>query len=135
MIFLTYVYPIILMESFIRTLFTENPYQSFSVDEIEDAILENQDKIENTFIYNDTLALEIKGWFERFECEPEFCSKEQDRLVYYPDVKINKRLDKQSIRISELEKQIKENNKKIEDLTKKLEELSVKDTKKKFFLF
>jgi predicted RNase H-like nuclease (RuvC/YqgF family) len=132
------------MESFIRTLFTQNPYHSFTVDDIKEAILENQDKIQNVsvFIRNDSLAEKIKHFLDKFMDEAGFMFGEPDKLMYYPDVKINERLDEQkeiiseqNKRISELQKQIEENNKKIEELTKKLEELSVKDTKKKFFLF
>lgn len=132
------------MESFIRTLFTQNPYHPFTAEDIKDAILENQDKIQNVsvFIRNDSLVEKIKHFLDKFMDEPGFIFGEPDKLMYYPDVKINERLDEQkeiiseqNKRISELEKQIEENNKKIEELIKKLEELSVKDTKKKFFLF
>jgi uncharacterized coiled-coil protein SlyX len=130
------------MENFIRSLFTQNPYESFTVEEIKEAILENQDSIQNVsvFIRNDSLDEKIKHFLDKFIDEPGFQFSEPNKILYYPDIKMNIIIDdlkakslQQDEKINEQQKRIEELEKKLEALTKQFEELSVK--KKKFFLF
>lgn len=128
------------MESHIRTLFEQYPYHPFTLDDIKESLLENKENIQNISVYirNNSLEEKLSNLMNKFISESGFALIENE-YVYYPEVKINERLDEQkeiigeqSKRISELEKQIEENNKMIEELTKKIEQLSVK---KRFILF
>jgi predicted RNase H-like nuclease (RuvC/YqgF family) len=130
------------MENFIRSLFTHNPYEPFTVEDIKEAILENKDSIQNVsvFIRNDSLEDKIKHFLDKFMDEPGFQFTEPNKILFYPDIKMNVVIDdmkakslQQDEKINEQQKRIEELEKKLEELTKQFEELTVK--KKKFFLF